>query len=53
MTDLRCSEAVPDSEKSTGQKLSDKAGREKDSHKDGPGGDSLLDKAKDTVGLGK
>ena len=43
------SDAVPDSEKSTGQSMMDKASREKDSHKD----ESLLDKAKSAVGLDK
>ena len=43
------SDVIPDSQKSTGQSLSDKASREKDSHKD----ESLLDKAKSAVGMDK
>jgi hypothetical protein len=50
MTNFISSDAVPDSEKSTGQKISDKTSREKDSAK---GEDSLLDKAKDTLGMNK
>ena len=47
------SDVVPDSQKSTGQQLSDKAGREKDSHTSGPGQESVLDKAKGAMGLNK
>ncbi|KAK4556315.1 hypothetical protein LTR86_006459 [Recurvomyces mirabilis] len=43
---------VPDSQKSTTQSMSDKASREKDSHKS-TGGESMLDKAKDTLGMNK
>jgi hypothetical protein len=45
------SEGVPDSEKSTGQKLADQTGREKDHHKEGGGG--IIDKTKDALGMNK
>nr|OQO16223.1 hypothetical protein B0A51_15491 [Rachicladosporium sp. CCFEE 5018] len=47
-------DVVPDSQKSTSQSLSDKADRTKDSHTghNAPGQESLLDKAKDAVGMG-
>ena len=47
------SDVVPDSQKSTGQQVSDKTSRTKDSHKSGPGEDSMLDKAKGAMGLNK
>lgn len=40
-SDIHNSDAVPDSQKSTGQSLADKASREKDTHK---GGESVMDK---------
>jgi hypothetical protein len=49
MLTMNCRAVVPDSEKSTTQEASDKIGRTKD-HNDG---ESLLDKAKDTLGLNK
>ncbi|KAK5172011.1 uncharacterized protein LTR77_003648 [Saxophila tyrrhenica] len=42
-------DAVPDSEKSTGQSMSDKASREKDSAK----GESTMDKVKGSIGMNK
>lgn len=50
-TDILSSDVVPDSQKSTSQSMQDKASREKDSHKSG-GNESVLDKAKDAVGMG-
>ena len=47
------SDAIPDSQKSTGQSLSDKASREKSSHTSNPGEDSVLDKAKGALGMNK
>jgi len=44
---------VPDSEKSTGQSLSDKAGRSKDDAVHGGSGESVLDKAKGALGMDK
>jgi hypothetical protein len=44
--------AVPDSEKSTGQSVSDKFGRSKDDTVHGGTGESILDKTKNTLGLG-
>ena len=43
-------DAVPDSQKSTGQSLADKTSREKDHQKHG---DSILDKAKGALGMDK
>ena len=45
-------DVVPDSQKSTGQSMQDKASREKDSHSS-TGGESLMDKAKNAVGMDK
>jgi hypothetical protein len=47
-----CSGAQPDSEKSAGQSLTDKVGRSKDREVHGSSGESVLDKAKNAVGLG-
>ncbi|KAF2433800.1 putative chaperone/heat shock protein Hsp12 [Tothia fuscella] len=44
---------VPDSEKSTGQSFTDKVGRSKDEHVHGGTHESILDKTKHTLGLGK
>lgn len=51
------SDVQPDSQKSTTQSMTDKMSREKDSHSGSTGtshtGDkSMLDKAKDTLGMG-
>ncbi|KAF2764847.1 chaperone/heat shock protein [Teratosphaeria nubilosa] len=43
---------IPDSQKSTTQSTMDKASREKDAHH-GSGGGSLIDKAKNAVGMDK
>lgn len=42
----------PDDQKSAGQNLTDKMGRSKDREVHGSSGGSILDKAKDAVGLG-
>lgn len=47
-----CSGVQPDSEKSTGQEISDKMGRSKDREVHGSSGGSVLDKAKNAIGLG-
>lgn len=49
MLTASCSDVVPDSQKSTGQSMMDKASREKDSAKN----ESFLDKAKGAVGMDK
>ena len=49
MLTMTSSDAVPDSEKSSGQSAMDKVSREKDSHKD----ESILDKAKGALGMDK
>jgi hypothetical protein len=48
LSNIDFSDAVPDSEKSTGQSLADKAGRSKDDAKGEPG---MMDKAKDAMGM--
>ena len=42
----------PDSQKSTGQSLTDKAGREKDNQAHGGTGGSMMDSVKNAVGMG-
>ncbi|KAK3720820.1 hypothetical protein LTR37_003483 [Vermiconidia calcicola] len=51
MTDKAGRDAVPDDQKSTGQQISDKTSREKNSS--GNSGESMMDKAKDTLGMNK
>jgi hypothetical protein len=52
IADNYCSGVQPDSEKSTGQEIGDKMGRSKDREVHGSSGGSVLDKAKNAVGLG-
>ncbi|GAB7366179.1 hypothetical protein MBLNU230_g7739t1 [Neophaeotheca triangularis] len=49
-TDKAQRDLSSDDNKSAGQSMADKAGREKDSNK---GGESIVDKAKDTLGMGQ
>lgn len=51
---MHLSDVIPDSQKSTSQSMQDKASREKDSSHGSSGGhESVLDKAKDAVGMNK
>jgi hypothetical protein len=52
LSNKRCSGIVPDSEKSTSQSVGDKMGRSKDREVHGSSGGSIVDKAKNAVGLG-
>lgn len=51
-TDILHSGAQTDDSKSTSQELGDKVGRSKDEHVHGGSSESVLDKAKNAVGLG-